>query len=129
MREVPQGLRTWFVIHFWDDILTAIPLFIAPEALLGFLGWPNVDPFTTRLVAAALFGIGIESWLGRNARAESFQTMLNLKIIWSFAASVGLLWGIIEAGDAAPLLAWGILAIFLPFHIVWVYWRWRINDL
>ena len=79
---VPEKLRFWFVIHFVIDILFAIPLFIAPEWMLTIFGWHTVDPLTSRLVAAALFGIGIESYLGRNAGIEYFRGMLNLKLIW-----------------------------------------------
>lgn len=119
---VPKALRLWFVIHFIADILAAIPLFIRPELLMLF-GWSEVDPYTTRLVAAALFGIGIESWLGRNAKAETYQNMLNLKIIWSATAVLGILWSIGQGAQGVPLAAWAVLAIFVVFHILWVYWR------
>ena len=126
---VPQALRTWFVVHFWADILSALPLFFAPHYTLGLLGWTVVDPIAIRLVAAALFGIGIESWIGRNGNAESFISMLNLKVIWSFAASVGVLWAMLEgAHDGAPA-AWAVLGIFGVFHVIWVFWRWRLGTL
>ncbi len=78
---VPDRLRFWFVVHFIVDMLFAIPLFVAPEWLLILFGWDRVDPLTSRLVAAALFGIGIESFLGRGAGIEAFRGMLNLKLI------------------------------------------------
>src|SRR5216683_1878366 len=78
---VPRSLRSWFVVHFWADILFAVPLFFAPRLFLGLLGWPAVDPIATRLVAAALFGIGIQSLLGRAEDAATFRALLNLKII------------------------------------------------
>jgi hypothetical protein len=56
---VPPSARTWFVIHFVADVLFAVPLFFFPETTLSLLGWTDVDPAATRLVAAALFGIGI----------------------------------------------------------------------
>src|SRR3989442_4945197 len=93
---VPSSLRTWFVIHFLADVLFALPLFLAPRWTLSLLGWPAVDPLATRLVAAALFGIGIQSLLGRGEGAAAFRALLNLKIIWSAAATVGLVWS--EAG-------------------------------
>ena len=74
---ISKGLRTWFVIHFAVDIVFAIPLLVAPAAFLTFLGWTAVDPYAARLVGAALMGIGIESYLGRNAGVEAFQGMLN----------------------------------------------------
>ncbi len=68
---VTDRLRWWFVVHFVLDVVAAVPLFVTPTQLLGWLGWNAVDPISTRLVAAALFGIGIESYLGRNAGPNS----------------------------------------------------------
>ena len=126
---VPPMLRTWFVIHFWADILFALPLFFAPYKVLGMVGWTAVDPITARLVAAALFGIGIESLIGRNAAAEGFLPMLNLKVIWSFSASLGILMSMLEGAHDGALFGWLTLGIFATFHAVWVYWRLRLGKL
>lgn len=85
---VPRSLRLWFVVHFYADVFAAVPLFLAPRTVQGWLGWTAVDPLATRLVAAALFGIGIESYLARNASLETFRGMLNLKVIWLLRAAV-----------------------------------------
>ena len=79
----------------------------------------------TRLVAAALFGIGIESLFGRNSSRESFKTMLNLKIIWSMGAIGGLLLSVGQS--SADCIVWVILFTFVAFNILWVYWRIRLN--
>lgn len=34
--KVPEALRTWFVIHFFVDMIAAIPLFIMPDS--GYIG-------------------------------------------------------------------------------------------
>lgn len=122
---VPRALRTWFVIHFVADWVFALPLFLAPRAFLGALGWTEVDPLTTRIVAAALIGIGTESLIGRNGTVESFRTMLNLKILWSGSATLGIVWSCLEG---APKLAWGFAAIFGAFNALWSYWRWRLRE-
>ena len=114
---VPNSLRRWFIVHFIADVLAAVPLFVAPAAVLGWLGWSAVDPLATRLVAAALFGIGIESYLGRNAGAEGFRAMLNLKVIWSATAAIGVLWTQLDGG---PPAGWGVFAIFAVFHVIWL---------
>lgn len=125
--QVPHALRTWFVMHFWADILFAVPLFIAPVWSLELLGWQQVDPYTTRIAAAALFGIGIESYLGRDAGVESFRTMLTLKVIWSLAAVVGLAWSLAQGAQGRPPFAWAVLAIFVAFNILWMYWRRKLG--
>ncbi len=121
---MPESLRRWFVVHFFADLLFAAPLFVAPGPFLAALGWKCVDPVATRLVAAALFGIGIQSWLGRNEAVETFKAMLNLKIIWSSTATLGLA---VSLFQGAPMLAWGFLAIFGGFCGVWSYYRIRLN--
>ncbi len=117
---VPPGLRAWFIIHFWVDLTFALPLFLAPVWFLGLLGWTQIDTSAARLVAAALFGIGIQSRLVRDEGVDSFRAMLNLKIIWSGAATLGLVMSQLEG---APLLGWALVAIFGAFNLLWVCYR------
>ncbi|HAN30008.1 MAG TPA: hypothetical protein DCQ06_00285 [Myxococcales bacterium] len=125
--SVPAALRSWFVVHFVADMLFALPLFFAPEQALTLVGWLAVDPITTRLVGAALFGIGIESYLGRNADRDRFRGMLNLKVIWSATASIGIAWSMFEGAHDRPVAGWLFLATFVAFHALWVYWRIRLG--
>ena len=116
---VPVGLRIWFVIHFIVDIIFAVPLFIAPQAVFSLLGMPFADPITPRLVASAFFAIGTTSLVMRNAGLESYKTMLTLKIIWSSAALVGLGWSLAQGAAPAARLP---LLIFSVFWCAWVYY-------
>lgn len=125
--DVPPALRVWFVIHFAADILFALPLLVMPEAFLHALGWQVVDPFTARIAAAALLGVGIESLLGRNAGRESFRTMLNLKIIWSLMCVVGIAVSLLQGAQGRPPMAWGFLAVFVAFNVLWTSWRLRLR--
>lgn len=124
---IPNALRSWFVIHFVVDMLFAVPLMFAPAATLRFFGWQVIDPFVTRLLAAALFGIGIESFLGRNAGSEAYLGMLNLKIIWSSAAILGMAWSLLTGFQGAIFLPLTLLGVFLLFNGVWLYWRRRLT--
>ncbi|MDW7651959.1 MAG: hypothetical protein SCK29_06305 [Bacillota bacterium] len=121
--QVPEGLKRWFVIHFIVDVLTAVPLFLFPYTILEVLGWPQTDPVMTRLFAAALFAIGIESFLGRNAGVEAFKGMLNLKLIWSSFAAGGILISLLQNPEYSTMLSWAGVTIFLLFNAVWCYWR------
>ena len=125
--SVPPALRMWFVIHFAIDLAVALPVFFAPREVLGLFGWVSVDPMASRLAAAALFGIGIESLLGRNARSESFKGMLQLKIIWSGFATVGLAWSTIEGNLKYPLIGWLLTGTFAAFQVLWWYWLLRLK--
>ena len=123
---VSDRLRFWFVVHFVVDMLFAVPLFIAPEWMLTLFGWQNVDPLTSRMVAAALFGIGIESFLGRYAQVDVFRGMLNLKLIWSFGAVLGILNSLIQAGGG-PFMGWVVMGIFVAFFFLWAYYRLKLR--
>jgi hypothetical protein len=125
--DVPPTRRTWFVVHAAVDVAAAVPLLVAPTAVLGRLGWTCVDPVATRLVAAALLAIGGQSFLGRNAGVEAYRSMLSLKVIWSFAAAIGLFAGI---GAGAPPAAWAFLSLFIGFAGVWTHHaiRFRQHD-
>ena len=122
---VPDWIRRWFVIHFAVDWLVGLPLFIAPEALLRLFGWHPIDPLSTRLFAAALLGIGGQSFIGRNARLAEFRGMLNLKLIWAAAAVVAFLISVLTRG---PALAWLGLATFIAFFGLWLYWALRLRQ-
>lgn len=123
-RQVSIWLSRFFVLHFVIDIIFALPLFFFPETFLGFLGIETFNPLFVRLVAAALFGIGIESLLGRNGSVEAFKAMLNLKIIWSSAAVLGIIISLREI--TADLIIWLILFTFIAFNLLWAYWRKRL---
>lgn len=124
---VPAGLRIWFVIHFAADMIVALPLFFAPREILTTFGWVSVDPMATRLAAAALFGIGLESLFGRNAGRESFKGMLQLKLVWSAFAAIGLAWSTLEGALQNPIIGWFLVAIFAAFHALWWYWLLRLK--
>lgn len=126
-QAVPASLRAWFLVHFLVDILFAVPLMLAPVYTLILFGWQQVDPFTARLVAAALFAIGIESYLGRNGDRSNYHLMLNLKIIWSLAAVTGLLLSMFQGVQGSPAVVWGLILLFAAFNLLWLYWRVRLS--
>ncbi len=128
MTTTPAALTKWFVVHFAADIAFAVPLLLAPEIFLGALGWPAVDPFAARLVAAALFGIGIESLMSRNAAPRTFLTMLRLKIIWSTAAVVGMALTVVQYPSFRIPISYVLIIIFVAFNVLWGYWRRRIKQ-
>lgn len=123
-----KWLERFFVLHFIIDVSIAVPLFIAPMFFLKILGWHDIDPVAARLVASALFGIGIESYLGRNSSSEAMINMLNLKIIWSLSAIIGIIISIAESNYETPFLLKLILAVFIFFNLIWIYWRMHLNN-
>jgi len=124
-----NALRKFFVLHFVIDVVSAIPLFLSPKLLLTTLGWQVVDPVAARMVAAALFGIGIESYIGRNSSRDSLIGMLNLKIIWSFSAIMGIGISMMQNIQQNPSALKIIFITFIAFNLLWFYWRIRLSSL
>jgi hypothetical protein len=124
--EVPPSLRTWFLVHFVVDLAAGLPLLFAPEAALRLVGWSAVDPVATRLVGAALLGIGVQSLRVRGRGVEAYRALLGLKVIWSLGAIFALGAGI-AAG--APQAAWAFLSIFIAFCGVWIHYGIRFRQL
>ena len=123
-----RQLQIWFRIHFVADILFALPLFFFPGKFMSLFGWIEIAPVMARLVAAALFGIGIESLIASyKADLKAFREMLNLKVIWSFTASAGLVIALIQGEHARPLMLWIITGIFILFHALWLSYRIRLK--
>lgn len=117
-------LRRWFVVHCVVDLLFAIPMMIAPVFTLQRFGWDAVDPTTTRLVAAALIGIGVESYLGRDSDGAHYLGMLRLKVLWSGAANLGIA---LSIAQGAPAMAWLFQAIFAGFFVLWTSYYLRLR--
>lgn len=126
-RVVPEGLKAWFMVHFYVDLIVAVPLFFFPEVTLNYLGWQSPDPFTTRLFAAALFGIGISSLLVKKASIEVYEKMLNLKIIWSTFAGLGLFLSILQVEGSKPFGVWAALVVFVFFNLLWIFWKSKLE--
>lgn len=125
--QVPRALTISFIVHFAIDMIVAVPLFLAPRQVLSLFGWMAIDPFASRLVAAALFAVGMESLLARNTTVQTFKGMLRLKLVWSGFATAGLVWSTLEAGLRNPSVGWLLAGIFAAFHLLWWYWFIRLG--
>jgi hypothetical protein len=98
----------------------ALPLLLFPEQFLALLNWEPIDPFMSRLVGAALMGIGFGGFVNRNVSVEAYVVMLNMKIIWSISAIMLILITMISGG---PVFGWFILFLFMIFAVVWIRYR------
>ncbi len=120
---VPEILRKLFLLHFALDYIVAIPLMFAPVKTMMLLGWNAPESVATRLVAAALIGIGGISLIAYKADVETFRHMLTMKLLWSGSAVLGL---VLSLADGAPVFTWVFLFIFAIFFVIWLFYRMRI---
>src|SRR3989338_6116657 len=123
-KKIPKRLKKRLMIHFIIDYIFGIPLIIYPDYILKIFNWTTIDPVASRIVGAALIGIGSISFLERNGTRETYKALLKLKIIWSTLALVGILISIKESSK----MLWFIFIIFLIFNIIWVYYYKIINS-
>jgi len=121
--DVPAGLHRAFMFHAIIDLLFGLPLMIAPEKTLRWMGWDGpVDPVASRIAAAALLaGTG---YFVKQLSLDEHKLMLDLKLIWSSAAIIGLGLSLWEGAEKA---AWLPLGIFTSFWAMWVYWKRRLG--
>lgn len=124
MLFVPVSLRRWFTAHFIIDLLFGIPAILVPGFMLQLFGFPPTEQFSTRLLGAGLLGMGGAIFLMRNKGIISYRTMLNIKIIWSFAAIIAIAFSL-YLGDSRRILAF--LAVFIVLVSTWLYYRWQME--
>lgn len=125
MKSLPRHLRTWFIIHFWVDMLFAIPLFFFPIWSAQQFGFEITQPIFVRLTAAALFAIGGTSLFVRDESKDVYKALLMLKIIWSSVAIVGLVMATFTQPFSFPLI--GTLLLFIIFSFVWRFYARKIS--
>jgi len=123
--KVPQSLRIWFLIHFFVDIIFAIPLLLIPSWILGRLSIVTTETITARLVGAALMGIGGASFFSYKKSKESYDILLTLKIIWSVTALIALA---LSLYAGAQNILWLIIGIFAIFSAVWIYYKIKLRN-
>tara|TARA_Y100000310_G_scaffold319858_1_gene375638 strand:- start:2632 stop:3009 length:378 start_codon:yes stop_codon:yes gene_type:complete len=123
-KDVPNSLRIWFKIHFILDYVIGIPLLLIPIVILEDFGWQTIDPFATRLVGAILIGIGSISLLENRSGIETYNTLLNLKLIMTFTAIIAVLLSLMEHGF---FMGYVIGIVLVLYFFLWSYYKYRIG--
>lgn len=118
--SIPNSLRNWFVVHFFVDLIFAVPLILVPALVLPPFGFSAENLLLARLVGAALFAIGTLSLITHRASLEVIDIILSLKIFWGGAAAVVI---VISIFEGAPRSSWLFLSIFIFFVILWSYYK------
>ena len=124
--EIPASLRHWFIAHALIDVACGLPLLLCPELLLPRVGWTAVDPVMTRLVGAALLGIGAQAWRSRDAGVDVYRALLGLNVVWSAMVIIGMALAI---GRGAPSAAFLVLSASLALCGVWSHHAIRFRQL
>lgn len=127
--SVSPALRLAFKVHCLVDLSFAIPLLVYPN-FMSIFGFQSIDPFSSRLFAAALFAIGLSSWSTDDMSREVFRKMLRLKILFSAFSLLGVFVaiGTTSADETVPWGAWFLIVpTFSAFHLAWQYFYFSLK--
>jgi hypothetical protein len=100
-------------------MLFGIPLIFFPGETLALFQFEAESFVAARLLGAGLVGIGGISLLANRAGAESYLTLLKMKMLWSGTAIVALVLSL----PNGPKSTWLFLFIFAIFFVVWTFYE------
>ena len=115
-----KSLKYTFLVYAIFCLVVGIPLLLAPGKALGVLGWKPIDPLITRILGAALLGMGWASWKGFHFTSMKQAALLvEMNLIFAALSCVGLLRHLLKAWY--PWYVWADLVILGIFGLLWVY--------
>lgn len=119
-----RTLRVTFLIHLLVAFVFGLVMFASPALWSRIANYAPIDPTVTRVLGAALLGLGFSSWLGYRARRwEEVRITVEMEIEYTVLATVALLY-LLWAG-VAPLFAWVPLVCHVAFAVAFVYLYWQ----
>ena len=122
--QVPQGLKTTFLVHFIFGLLFGLGFLFIPNILGGMYGLQVQQLDLTRLLGGALLGYAVSSWLCyRETEWGSVRIVVQIEIFWTILGTLIMLYALLFAGF--PPLGWLNAVILAAFAVAfsWFYFR------
>ena len=117
---IPRSLKIWLFADFVINFIFAAPSFIAPKQFAGILNLPLLDPLGARMIAAAIIAISGISLIYLNGDPLSLKTIIDIKIIWSFAAMMAVA---VSLTENLSMTGWIMLLVFFISFGIWIYYK------
>ncbi len=115
-----QSLRITFILHTIVSFVFGLALLIIPGRFLNLFGWAPIDPLISRMLGAALLGLGWGSYRGWRANTwDEVEFLLQVEAAFTVLASVGMLRHLLIA--SWPWYVWMVFAFYAIFAVSWVY--------
>lgn len=115
-----QSLRITFILHTIVSSVFGLALLIVPGRFLDLFGWAPIDPLMSRMLGAALLGLGWGSYRGWRANTwDEVEFLLQVEAAFTVLASIGLLRHLLVA--SWPWYVWMVFAFYAVFAVSWVY--------
>jgi hypothetical protein len=122
-----KGLKTTFLVHAVVTLIPGLLLFVIPGRFLLLLGWHPIDTVASRLFGAVLLALAWSSFRGWQATQRSqVRILIEMEAAFTVLASVALLRHLLTA--YYPFLLWILLAVFLAWAAVWVFFLLRQGE-
>ncbi len=119
-----QNLRYTFLAHAVVCLVFGIAFVLVPATVASMYGMKEYDPFTARVLGAALLALALSSWASfRAALWGEVRIVVQMEIAFTVIGTLATLYALLV--DAAPALAWGNLVIFVVFGALWIYFYTR----
>ena len=112
-----KALRYTFVVHSIVAVVVGAPLLLAPGRFLGWIGWTPVDPLISRLLGAAILGLGWSSFRGVQAAPGQQRNLVETELAFAILGCIGLLRHLLKW--AYPWYVWLTLAVLAAFAVAW----------
>ncbi len=115
-----QSLRITFIVHTIVSFVFGLALLIVPGRFLDLFGWAPIDPLISRMLGAALLGLGWGSYRGWRANTwDEVEFLLQVEAAFTVLASIGMLRHLLIA--SWPWYVWMVFAFYAVFGVSWVY--------
>jgi hypothetical protein len=119
-RQIPNGLKITFLVHFIMALIFGAGFLLVPEMLTGMLGARALEPSTFRLVGAAMLAFAASSWLAyRQTLWDRVKIVVQIEIVWTVLGVLATLWGLMFEG--LPAADWMNVLILGAFALAFTY--------
>ncbi|MHA2089874.1 MAG: hypothetical protein ACW98K_03360 [Candidatus Kariarchaeaceae archaeon] len=102
---IPQFLKNTFLAHAVVGIVFGLSYLLDPTIYEDLFDFTMTEPMVYRLVGAAIFALGVASWLAyREINFDKVKILVILEIIFTVLGAIVTVWGLID--DEFPEAAW-----------------------
>jgi hypothetical protein len=122
MKQISQGLKMTFLVHFVIGLIFGLIDLLIPEQWGNLTNWPVQDPVIYRLVGSAILAFAASSIMAyRETDWEKVILIVRTEIVWTALATLVFLVSLVFWD--APAIAWlyallmaGFCAAFSVFY-------------
>jgi hypothetical protein len=138
-KQIPNGLRSTFIVHAAVALVSGAALMFIPGRALTLLGWvpamvqlpeselsvPGgtfVDPVLVRLLGATLLGLAYMSfrfWQIKACTWAQAMPVVQFETALCALSVIALLIGLYRMERGIPLVGWLILLLYAAFFVAW----------